>query len=246
MNPPSEGHLCLTGFEEEVISTAPFQSLRDYDELEPQLDELDIDSDVCSDAPYRGSFLLAPARVFRNLRYDAVSLSMAARYIFSRLRCRSNDLLRQLIPYHYGPGKRHGRRQGKYRLWDMRLVAGGKEGIVEELQRRTRAYEIERLDTLLTQWDLESSVCVYFVGKFNSAECTNHIIFSNKQALDRIHFRSFLDDCRALERSAHILQEAIDAETVLLQRFLDTLCTEAVSSHREKVVRIPEIYKVAL
>ena len=245
MNPPCENHLCLLGVEEEARIAGRFQSLRAYDEADPQLDELEIDSETQNDVPYRGSFLLTPARVYCNGKSDTVSLSMAARYIYSQLCRRSDSLLRKLVPYHYIPGKNHGRRRGKYRLWDMRLVAGGKEGIVEALQQRSWDYEHARLDTLLTQWDVESRVCVYFIDDVDTPERTSHIIFSDKQALERIHFRSFLHDCRTLEQPPDALRQAIDTEIMLFQCFLDAAYVEVTHAHLEKVVRIPQAYKVA-
>lgn len=246
MNPPDENRLCLIGVEEEPRITSRFESLRAYDEAEPQLDELDIDSEIEGGAPYRGSFHLTPARVHRNGKNDVVSLSMAARYIYSQLCRRSDSLLRKLIPYHYVPGRNHGRRQGKYRLWDMRLVAGGKEGLVEALQQRSWAYERARLDALLTQWDVESRACVYFIEDLDTPERTRHIVFSDKKALEHVHFRTFLHDCRAMEQPPGTLREAIDTEITLFQRYLDKVYVEATGAHLEKVVRIAQIYKVAL
>jgi hypothetical protein len=246
MNPPCENHLCLLGVEEQASMTGRFQSLRAYDEADPQLDELEIDSETQSDRPYRGSLLLTPAQVYCNGKSETVSLSMAARYIYSNL-CRGSDsLLQKLVPYRYVPGRNHGKRQGKHRLWDMRLVAGGKEGIVEALQQRSWEYERSRLDTLLTQWDLESRACVYFIDDPDTPEPTRHIIFSDKQALERIQFRSFLHDCRTLEQPPDALRQAIDAEIMLFQRFLDAAYVEASRAHLEKVVRIPRAYKMAL
>jgi hypothetical protein len=128
----------------------------------------------------------------------------------------------------------------------MRLVAGGKEGIVEALQQRSWEYERARLDTLLTQWDVESRACVYFIDDLDTPERTSHIIFSDKQALERIRFRSFLHDCRTIEQPSGALRQAINAEIMHFQCFLDAAYVEASRAHLEKVVRIPQAYKVAL
>ena len=56
----------------------------------------------------------------------------------------------------------------------------------------------------------------------------------------------FFADCRAIEQSTQALREAIHAEELPLQRFIDAVYTEATRAHLERVVRIPEIYKLAL
>jgi hypothetical protein len=243
----AEGHLSCIGFEGLQRNVDPFPNLRAFDEAEPQPDELGIDSGMrSSSAPYRGSFFLTPAYVHCNGRRRMVSLSMAAGYIYARLCRRSDTLLRERVPYCYIPGRNHGKRRGKHWMWDMRLSAGGKEGIVEELQRRTWAYERERLDSLLTQWDVEPRASVYRIVDYELGRRVHHVVFSDKQALERVRFRTFFADCRAIEQSARSLRVAIHAEELRVHDFIESAYTEATGAHLEKVVRIPEIYKIAM
>ena len=76
---------------------------------------------------------------------------MAAGYLYLRLCDISSGLLKRHISYRYRQGRFHGRREGKYRRWDMRPDTNGREALVEDLERRIWAYEEERFDSLLTQ-----------------------------------------------------------------------------------------------
>jgi hypothetical protein len=47
-----------------------------------------------------------------------------------------------------------------------------------------------------------------------------HFIFSDKEALSAVRFRSFVRDCRAIERRIVELNQAIDEETTKLTGFI--------------------------
>ena len=83
-------------------------------------------------------------------------ISMAAGYVYSRLCDASSRLIKTWVPYRYMRGKNQGKVEGKYRRWDMRLRAGGEEGIVEELRHRVWAYEQQRFDVLQERWNAAS------------------------------------------------------------------------------------------
>ena len=223
-------------------------TVRTYDEGEYQLDEHErwLNDRGYVGRPYRGSLLLTEAGPLSAQCSRDVLLSMAAGYIYLRLCDRSSELLKCHIPYRYRRGRFHERREGKYRRWDMRLEANGREALVEEIQRRIWAYEEERLECLLTQWDVGSRSCVYFVEEAGSPRATTHIVFSNKSALERVRFSSLLPDCRAIQQHDRALTEAIEVERSLLARFIAVQCTEAVRSCDPRIVRLPRGYRVLM
>jgi hypothetical protein len=223
-----------------------FDTVRAYDEAEYQREVLECQRYHAGYVrkPYRGSLLLKQVRVSTAVPVESVRLSMAAGYIYLRLCDSSSGLLKRHIPYCYRRGRFHGRREGKYRRWDMRLDANGREALVEELERRIWAYEEERLEGLLTQWDGGARSASYFVDEAGYCGLVTHIVFSDKSALERVRFHSLLDDCRALEQSDSVLRDAVQVERDLLSRFIATEYVDVISSYEPKVVPMPGRYRL--
>jgi hypothetical protein len=229
-------------------ATLSFDTVRAYDEAEYQLDERErwLDDPSYTARPYRGSLLLTEARLPSAGRSASVLLSMAAGYIYLRLCDSSSGFLKRHIPYCYKRGRFHGRREGKYLRWDMRLEANGREALVAELERRIWAYEEERFDSLLSQWDASSRSEVYFVEEAGYQGPTTHIVFSDKRSLERVHFRSLLEDCRALEQPDKVLREAIEVERTLLSRYVAAKYAEVIEVHEPNVVPLSRRYKLLM
>jgi hypothetical protein len=225
-----------------------FETVRAYDEARYRLleNERRLDYPTSADRPYRGSLFLTEARLRADGRCTEVTLSMAAGYVYGQLCDGSSALLKKCIPYRYVAGKHHGRVEGKYRRWDMRIDANGQETIVEELLWRIRTYEQERFDTLLTHWDATSRSCVYFVEDQSALEARPHVVFSDKDALERVRFRSFISDCRSIESTSRALEEAVDEEKAVLARFIHAEHAELIRTYDPKIVRMREKYRMAL
>ena len=227
-------------------ATPSFDTLRAYDEAEYQLDERErwLDDPSYTARPYCGSLLLTEARLPSAGRSGNALLSMAAGYIYLRLCDSSSGLLKRHIPYCYKAGRFHGRREGKYLRWDMRLHAHGREALVEKLERRIWEYEEERFDSLLTQWDAASHSAVYFVEEAGYHGPTTHIVFSDKCLLERVHSHSLLEDCHALEQPDNLLQNAIAAERTLLSRYVAAQYAAVTDIHEPNVIPLPQRYKL--
>lgn len=226
-----------------------FDTVRAYDEAEYRLDEREhgLDEPSYTASPYRGSLLLTEVRSTSAAGCGSVLLSMAAGYIYLRLCDSSSGVLKRHIPYCYKRGRFHGRREGKYLRWDMRLEANGREALVEELERRIWAYEEERFERLLTQWDLASRSAVYFVKEAAERRVpTTHIVFSDKSALERVHFRSLLEDCRALEQADDVLRVAVEVERNLLSRYVDGEYAEVSDIDEANVVPLSRRYRLLM
>jgi hypothetical protein len=128
----------------------------------------------------------------------------------------------------------------------MRLDANGREALVEDLERRIWAYEEERFDSLLTQWDNGLRSATYFMEEVGYRGPITHIIFSDKSALERVHFHSLLEDCRALEQPDHALREAIHVERGLLSRFIAAEHAGVASRYESKVIPLSCTYRLLM
>jgi hypothetical protein len=199
-----------------------FPTLRDYDEGDYGYQE-----NACKDQdahyagkPYRGSLYLGWARLFVDRKFTYATLSMTAGYIFSHLEEAASAFIETLIPHHYVPGKNHGKAQGENFQWDMRLSAAGQESLLKELQHRVYEYTGARYDALLTEWDRADKRGVYWVDRSVPQERNVHFVFTDKNSLTAVRFRSFVPDCRAIERAAEELDDAVAKEDAKLKKFI--------------------------
>lgn len=217
-------------------------TLREFDaaRYRRRKQQLGIDDPRRGGASYRGSLYLDEARLFIDGHRARAILSMVPGYIYSRLCEASRTLLMALIPHRYVRGKNHGRIEGRYRRWDMRLDADGQNAVLEELRRRVWSYEKERLDALLTEWDAAHRLGVYFVDDPKPLEADLHIAFSDKEVLKSVRFRSFVRDCRSVERSSHELEEAVSAERCRLTHFILEQHADVLRNCDPKVIRFRE------
>jgi hypothetical protein len=145
---------------------------------------------------------------------------MTAGYLFSRLEEVATAVIETRIPHRYVPGKNHGKATGKSFQWDMRLAADGQEGLLEELQHRLFEYTNARYDSLLTDWDRANRRGVYWVDTSEPQERNVHFVFTDKDALSAVRFRSFVRDCRAIERGIDELNGAVAEEEAKLKSFV--------------------------
>ena len=199
-----------------------------------------------TDKPYRGALFLDKKQVIVDGCLVPATLSMAAGYIYCRLCEASRALLAILIPHRYVLGSRHGRIEGNGWHWDMRLDAGEKNVLLETLQRRVWAYEQERLDALLTQWDADSRSCVYLVDAFHAPATHHHFAFSNKSALQAVRFNSFASDCRAISCPPEELEEAVSEEKALLTRFIEAQHADVLRNPNRNVIQFRERPRVRI
>jgi hypothetical protein len=97
--------------------------------------------------PYRGSLDCAWARLFIDGQFHYATLSMAAAYVFRAFEDAGSELIRELIPFEYVDGNKHGKRKGKGWIYDQRIDADGFEPQLEELKDRYYRYLFERHDS---------------------------------------------------------------------------------------------------
>ena len=203
-------------------SILDFPTLLAYDENDYRFQEeaRRKDDSTYEGGNYRGSLHLTWARLFVGAQFTYATLSMAAGYILCALEETASALIQELIPHRYVPGKSHGKVEGKCYRWDRRLDAGGQEALLDELQHRTWAHTHERYENLLTEWESHGTGGVYLIDVSEPPEHNIHFVFGDTRALGAVRFRSFMKDCRAIERPVDELQRAVEDETVEIKRFV--------------------------
>lgn len=170
--------------------------------------------------PYLGYLYCGWARLFVDDRFTYGILSMAAAHVHAKIESFAEDVIGTLIPHRYVPGKEHGKQvAGGYR-WDMRPDAEGREAALDELRRRSYVYLGERHDVLARSWDEQALGAVYLIDRSEDGERTLDVVLTDRTALQAVRFRSFLDDCRRLERPATELAPQIEAEKTAAEAFL--------------------------
>jgi hypothetical protein len=223
-----------------------FETVRDFDENDYRFQEeaRRKDDPGYSGRPYRGSLYLSWARLFADGRFVYATLSMAAGYLHAGLESAASELIEQRIPHRYVPGRNHGRVEGESWQWNMRLDANGEEGILEELQRRVWRYELGRWEALLTGYDGSDGSGVYLIDESEQPETGLHFVFTDKRALAAVRFRSFLRDCRRLERPASEIECALDKERSALAAFIEEQHADVRRTYDPKVARLVKRRKV--
>jgi hypothetical protein len=227
-------------------SILDFQTVRAFDEDDYRFQEAvrKEDDPGYAGKPYRGSLYLNWARLYIDGRLMYATLSMAAGYLYAQLSNVAQELLAKHIPHHYVPGKHHGKAQGEHYQWDLRIDANGQECLFNELRQRIWHYEHERYDALRTSWDHVARVGVYLLDESDSSEVKWHVIFTDKQALDAVRFRSFLRDCRAIARPENELHREFEEEKAALARFIEEQHADIVKTYDPKVTKLRKRRKV--
>jgi len=225
-----------------------FETLRAFDEFDYRLQEEARRKEDANYAakPYRGSLYMNWARLYVEGRFAYATLSMAAGYIYAEIADAAHELLGKLIPYRYVPGKHHGKQEGRGWRWDMRVDAKGQEGIFEELRRQIWRYEQERYDALLTAWENAKRCRVYLLDCSQPPETHWHFVFTDSPSLSSARFRSFVRDCRAMERSAEELLLEIAKEKAALEHYIKDQYAHITQTYDPKVRELHKRRKIVI
>jgi hypothetical protein len=225
-----------------------FESLRDFDEFDYRFQEEGRRKEDANYAgkPYRGSLYMNWARLYVEGRFAYATLSMAAGYIYAEISDAAHELLGKLIPYRCVPGKNHGKQESGGWRWDMRVDAKGQEGVFEELRRQTWHYEQERYDLLLTSWESAKRGGLYLLDRSEPPETHWHFVFTDPASLSSVRFRSFMRDCRAIERSAEELLREIGKEKSALEHYMNEQHAHITRTYDPKVRRFHKRRKIVI
>lgn len=218
-------------------SILDFETLYQYDFDDFQFQEADRKTreGYCA-RTYRGSLHAEWARFLLDGNFYSASLSMVSRYFVMELGEFGDDYIRELIPYNFYPGENHDKEtEDGYFVHDMRINANGLESQLEELQRRSWKYYELASDRIEEDYDNRSEEHVMILDQSKDGDPYLHILFSDWKVLQKIHFKTFVRDCRAFERKdqSALLQRLAD-EKALLKCFLDEQYAEIMRSETKQ------------
>lgn len=218
-------------------SILDFETLYQYDLDDFEFQEADRKTreGYCA-RTYRGSLHSVWARLIVDSEFYYASLSMVSRYILMELDEFGDDYIQELIPYNFYPGEDHGKpSKNGCSVYDMRINANGLESQLKELQRRSWQYHESIANRIEEDYDNRSEQCVMVLDQSKDGDPSLHILFSDWKVLQKIHFKTFMRDCRACEKKDHnaLLQQLAD-EKAQLKRFLDKQYAEIMSSGSEQ------------
>ena len=191
-----------------------FETLYDYDYDDHCFQEKSWKEEVPDYIvkPYRGTLYYRWARLHIEGTFFYADLSMMANYLYSVAEEVGFDKIQEMIPHEYVNGKNHGKREGKGTLFDLKLMANGKEAQLEELQHRYRVYIGERQKGALDDFDAGTQKRVYLVDKSEEVDPHMSFIFTDKTALQSVRFRHFMADCRSMLGDNQELDALIEQE----------------------------------
>jgi hypothetical protein len=217
-----EDSFSLNEFFAEGKSVLSFETVYDYDRAEHEIQESARAGEASPyvKRPYHGVLYFAWARLFMDEVFTYGHLSMAAGHIHATADEHVSEIVDALVPHENVQGKNHGKRSERGFEWDMRVDAGGKEGLLDELRFCQNAYFDKRYDTLAETWDRRAARAVYIAGRNVPGAMDQEFLFSDPAALKAVRFRSFLRDCRAIERPATELMPHIDSEKQAAEIFM--------------------------
>ena len=224
-----------------------FETLYDYDfdDYKFQEDSRKREQKDYEKKPYRGSLYLTWARLMIDDSFSYGVLSMVAGYLYCQLDEYGNDYMEKLIPHEFKHGKDHGKAEGPGYLFDLEIDANGLESQLDELKHRFWKHTCEVHERLMDEFDKESRQHVFILNQSQVGDPSHHFLFTDKEILKRIHFKTFMRCCRAAEQTDHsFLFRKLEEEKQSLAKYLDKQYKDIMKSFDPKIVRFRKKHKV--
>lgn len=107
-------------------------------------------------------------------------------------------------------------------MWDYKPDAGGLEPQLEELKHRFWDHLQEIWDSLENEFDKEALKQVMIFDESKPDDPCYHFVFTDKEVLKKIHFKTYMRDCWDVEqKNPSGFIHKIEVEKQKLKRFLD-------------------------
>jgi len=224
-----------------------FETLYDYDfdDYTFQEDSREKEQKDYEKKPYRGSLYLTWARLMIDDSFSYGVLSMVAGYLYCQLDEYGNDYMEKLIPHEFIHGKNHGKAQGDGYLFDLKIDANGLESQLDELKHGFWKHLNEVYERLVDEFDKKSKQRVFILNQSQVGNPNHHFLFTDKEILKRIHFKTFMRCCRAAEQTDHsLLSRKLEEEKQLLTKYLDNQYKDIMENFDPKIIRFRKKCKV--
>jgi len=224
-----------------------FETLYDYDfdDYKFQEESRKKDQKDYERKPYRGSLYLTWARLMVDGTFSYGVLSMVAGYLYSQLDEYGDDYMEKLIPHEFKHKKDHGKVDGPGYLFNIKIDAKGLEPQLDELKHRFWKHINEVHERLMDEFDKKSRQRVFILNQSKEGDPNHHFLFTDKEILKRIHFKTFMRGCRAAEQTDHSsLSRKLEEEKQLLTKYLDKQYKDIIENFDPKIVRFRKKHKV--
>ncbi|MEA2061386.1 MAG: hypothetical protein U9P10_12950 [Thermodesulfobacteriota bacterium] len=226
-----------------------FETLYDYDFDDYKFQEIfrERDQKDYKKKPYRGSMYLTWARLMIDGSFSYGVLSMVAGHLYCQLDEYGNDYIEKLIPHEFTHGKNHGKAEGSGYIFDLKIDANGLESQLDELKHRFWEHISEVHERLMDEFDKKSKQQVFILDQSQVGDPGHHFLFTDKEILKHIHFKTFMRCCRAAEQTDHSsLFRKLEEEKQFLKKYLDKQYKDIMENFDPKIVRFRKKYKVIL
>ena len=194
---------------------------------------------------YEGHLYAEWGRIAHQDRLTYLLLHSLAHYVVSLAESHGDDLVHTLVPYGYAKNPDHGKDVGNgSKIWSMRTDAGGKEAILEAVQKAQAEHIAARTAVLKTRFAQEAMGVVWCIrpeeeGYAAPNEENRVVIFSDPTAMDNVRWTSFLSDIAAIAGDPEILEEIVRQEKALMETVLTQAYAQAEAAHPEAAALPP-------
>jgi hypothetical protein len=97
----------------------------------------------------------------------------------------------------------------------------------------------------MDEFDKKSKQRVYILNQSQVGDPSHHFLFTDKEILKRIHFKTFMRCCRAAKQTDHSsFFRKVEEEKQLLTKYLDKQYKDIMENFDPKIVRFRKKYKV--
>lgn len=194
---------------------------------------------------YFGLMYACWVRLFINGQFYYGTLNSLANYIIDEIETLVDDRIESLIPHSYEHGDEHGKSEEDGVIWDVKLVADGKESQLEELQRRWLQYQDNRILELQARFS-RYEPAVYVHDHPIDDDPNKVFIFTNARTLQDIRWRTFLLDCNAFQKDYSMVQAILDEEMATASEFIDEQYQDIIDNFDPTVLPLKKKPKIII
>jgi len=202
----------------------------DYDDYKFQTERITYGGDS-PERPYQGTLDFCWARLLIDEHFTYAALNMVGIYIIREVDEFRHNYIKQLVPHKIVRGENDGKKDGAYYILDLKTDANGKESVLDELEKRARSYLVKTRHEILDTGERENQNGVYIINKSTPGYPMHYFVFTDKNVLKEIRFKTFMKDCRSkIIQDNELLHKKIDVEKEKIKVFLDAQYKDIISS----------------